>query len=117
MGDDTMNTDQSGIILSTTFCSSLLLILAIVVISLRSRSAEVKLLLMGIFTAIAAAANASVTGVSIQAGQVALATGIGSTILAKIAVILTLAGVGMMLLPRAVQAAPAQNIKEHPDAE
>ena len=59
-----------------------------------------KLLLIGIFMAIAASVQSSVSGVSVNPGQVALSTGLGSSPLMKIAVILTLSGVGMMLMSR-----------------
>ena len=75
-----------------TIASTVLLILAIIVILARSRTTEMKLLLIGVFMAIAASVDANVTGVSINAAQVALSTGLGSAALMKISVILTLAG-------------------------
>ncbi len=102
--------DSIPTVVAMTTLSTGFLILAILVILVRSRTVEMKLLLIGIFMAIAASAEANVVGVSLgaNAAQVAVSGGLGSTTLAKIAVILTLAGAGMMILSRlAPPATPA----------
>ncbi len=96
-----------------TFFSTIFLILAIIVILLRTRTQEMKLILIGVFMAIAAAAQANLSGVSVNPAQVALTTGLGSAALMKIAVILTLSGVGMLLLSQATPPAAAGTEKEH----
>jgi hypothetical protein len=93
-----MQSDPVYTIVPMTIASTFFLILAIIVILTRSRTLEMKLLLIGVFMAIAASVDANITGVSINAAQVGLATGLGSAALMKISVILTLAGVGMLLL-------------------
>ena len=67
--------------------------------------------------AIAAAVEANIAGVSINAAQVALSTGLGSAVLMKIAVILTLTGVGMLLLPRVATPATTAMHTEHRDVD
>ena len=96
-----------------TFFSTTFLILAIIVILLRARTQEMKLILIGVFIAIAAAAQANLSGVNVNPGQVAMTTGFGSATLMKIAVILTLSGVGMMFLSRATPPATAGIEKEN----
>jgi hypothetical protein len=87
-------------VFSTTATSAVLLILAIIVIALWSRMIEMKLLLIGIFMAITASVQSNVAAVSVNAAQVAVSAGLGSGALMRIAVILTLSGIGMMLLAR-----------------
>ncbi len=109
-----MGPDPSGMILSTTLVSTFFLILAIIVILARAQTAEMKLILIGVFLAIAAAAQSNVSALSPNAAQVALTAGLGSVTLMKIAVILTLAGVGMLFLPRVAPPATARTEAEHP---
>jgi hypothetical protein len=99
-GDDVMDGRDTALIGMTTTVSSIFLILAIIVILTRSRTVEMKLLLIGIFMAIAGSVQASVSGGTIGPAQVAALTGLGSAVFMKIAVILTLAGVGMLLFQR-----------------
>jgi hypothetical protein len=112
-----MNPDAIPAIATMTIGSTALLILAIIVILVRSRTPEMKLLLIGIFMAITAAIQANVSGISVNAAQVALLTGLGSATLMKIAVILTLSGVGMMLMPRVTPPPIAGAAKEHPHVD
>jgi hypothetical protein len=112
-----MNQDAVYTVVSMTIASTTLLILAIIVILSRSRTPEMKLILIGIFMAITAAMQANVSGISVNAAQVALLTGLGSATLMKIAVILTLSGVGMMLMARATPPAVAGTAKEPPHVD
>ena len=105
----------------TTFISTIFLVLAILAILSRSRTPEMKLLLIGIFMAIAASVQSGVYGVSVNPGQVALSAGFGASPLMKIAVILTLSGVGMMfmsrLTPTPASSTPTATVKEHPHVD
>jgi hypothetical protein len=101
----------------TTFISTIFLVLAILVILSRSRTPEMKFLLIGIFMAIASSVQSSVYGVRVNPQQVVLSTGLESSPLMKIAVILTLSWVGMMFMsrltpPPAASTAPP-TVKEH----
>ena len=116
-GENVMQTDPVYTVVPMTIASTVFLILAIVVILARSRTTEMKLLLIGVFMAIAASVDANVTGVSINAAQVALSTGLGSAALMKISVILTLAGVGMLLLQRVSPPATTATQTEHPHVD
>jgi hypothetical protein len=98
-----------------TIGSMLFLILAIIVILVRARTTEMKLVLIGAFMAIAAAAQGSVSGVGVNAAQVAMFAGFGSASLMKISVILTLSGVGMLLMSRATGAVGTGPQTEHSD--
>jgi hypothetical protein len=98
--------------LAVAMISSFFLILAIIVILSRSRTLEMKLVLIGVFMAIAGAVQPSPMGVSVNPGQVAMMTGFGSATLMKIAVILTLSGVGMMLMSRVSPPANAGTERE-----
>jgi hypothetical protein len=111
-----MNNDLSNWVLSMTLGSTALLVLAIIVILVRSRTPEMKLILIGSFMAIAAAMQANITGITVNAGQVGLTTGLVPSPLLKISVILTLAGVGLMLLGRVAPAATSGVETEHSDA-
>jgi cell division protein FtsW (lipid II flippase) len=104
-------------VIAMTFIWAIFLILAIILILVRARTLEMKLLLIGIFMGIAAAVQSNVAGVSVNAGQVTLATGVGPAPLMKFAVILTLAGVGMMLLSRATPPAATGSEKERSHGE
>jgi len=90
--------------LAVTAISSIFLILCIVLILLRyfQKSPGMALCLIGVFMAIAAAVQASVSGLSLNQnpGQFAMATAPSSGPLSKIAVILVLGGVGMLFLSR-----------------
>jgi hypothetical protein len=103
----------------TTFISTIFLVLAILVILARSRTPEMKLLLIGIFMAIAASVQSGVYGISVNPGQVALSAGFGSSPLMKIAVILTLSGIGMMFVSRLTPppAVATATVKEHPHVD
>jgi hypothetical protein len=105
----------------TTFISTIILILAILMILSRSRTPEMKLLLIGIFMAIAASVQSGVSGVSVGPQQVALLAGLGSSSLMKIAVLLTLSGVGMMFMSRLTPPPAASTstpiVKEHPHVD
>jgi hypothetical protein len=112
-----MNQDAVYTVVPMTIGSTTLLILAIIVILSRSRTPEMKLTLIGIFMAITAAMQANVSGISVNAAQVALPTGLGSATLMKIAVILTLSGVGMMLMDRVTPPTIAGTAREHPHVD
>jgi hypothetical protein len=115
-----MNPDAIPAIATMTIGSTALLILAIIVILVRSRTPEMKLLLIGIFMAITAAMQANISGVSVNAAQVALSAGLGSATLMKISVILTLFGAGMLLMSRVTPAPPPPAVgtpKEHPHVD
>jgi hypothetical protein len=112
-----MNQDAVYTVVSMSIASTILLILAIIVILSRSRTPEMKLILIGIFMAITAAIQANVSGISVNAAQVALLTGLGSATLMKIAVILTLSGVGMMLMARVTPPTIAGTAKEPPHVD
>src|SRR5262245_36886079 len=111
--------DTTQTIVATTTVSTVFLILAIILILVRSRTLETKLLLIGIFMAIAASVQANVLGVSVgaNAAQVALSGGFGSATLMKIAVILTLVGAGMMLLSRVAPPATPGTETEGPHVD
>lgn len=109
-----MNQDAVYTVVPMTIGSTTLLILAIIVILSRSRTTEMKLILIGVFMAITAAMQANVSGVGVNAAQVTLLTGFGLTTLMKIAVILTLSGVGMLLMSRATPPPIAATMKEQP---
>jgi hypothetical protein len=104
-GDDVMNPDATWqYVVPMTIGSTFFLILAIIVILVRSRTTEMKLVLIGAFMAIAAAAQAPVSGVGVNAAQAAVLTGLESASLMKVSVILTLSGVAMLLMSRATSA-------------
>jgi hypothetical protein len=98
-------------VLVVAVISSVFLILAIILILSRSRTTEMKLVLIGVFMAIAAGVQPGTAGVSVNPGQVAMMTGLGSAALTKVAVILILAGVGMMLMSR-VSPSPTARAEE-----
>lgn len=75
---------------------------------------ETKLLLIGIFTAITAAVQSSLTTAVVNVPTVGTATGLASAPLMRIAVILVLAAVGLMLLDRAAPRAAAASEEEGP---
>jgi hypothetical protein len=114
-----MNDSDLARVYVTTFISTIFLVLAILVILSRSRTPEMKLLLIGIFMAIAASVQSSIYGVSVNPGQVTLSTGLGTLPLMKIAVMLTLSGVGMMFMSRSTPppAAATTTVKEHPHVD
>lgn len=111
-----MNPD-SQMVERMTVSSSAVLVLAIVAILVFSRTAEWRLLLIGIFMTIAASMQANISGFSINSGQMALLTAVGSTTLMRISVILTLSGIGMMLMSRVAPQAAAVAVKERPHGD
>jgi hypothetical protein len=92
--------DPESLVVPMTIGSTVFLVVAIIVILIRSRTPEMKLLMIGIFMSITAAMQASITGIAVTTQQVTLLTGLGSATFMKISVILTLAGIGMLLLVR-----------------
>ncbi len=112
-----MNDPDSARVFVTTIITTIFLVLAILVILSRSRKPEMKLLLIGIFMAISASVESIGFGVGANPGQVALLAGLGSSPLMKIAVILTLSGVGMMFMSRLTPPPAASTVpptvKEH----
>ncbi len=94
--------------------SIVFLILPILVILTRARAPETKLLLIGIFTAITAAVQSSLTTAVVNVPTVGTATGLASAPLMRIAVILVLAAVGLMLLDRAAPRVAAASEEEGP---
>jgi hypothetical protein len=86
----------------TTFVTNMFLILAIIMILVRTRTPEMRLILLGIFLGIAAGAQGQIAGVAVNGQNVALVGGFGAATLTKLSVILTLAGVGMMFLARTI---------------
>ncbi len=113
-----MNPDATWqYVLPMTAVSTIFLVLAIILILGRARTTEMKLILIGIFMAITAAMQANVSGPGVNGAQVAMIAGLGSATLAKISVILTLAGVGLLLMSRATPPAIAGTAKEQPHVD
>ena len=109
-----MNPDATWqYVMPMTIGSTILLILAIIVILVRSRTTEMKLVLIGTFMAIAAASQANVAGIGVNAAQGAVLNGLGSASLMKLSVILTLSGVGMLIMSRVTSAVVIGPQKEH----
>jgi hypothetical protein len=104
-----------------SFVTTIFLVLSILVILVRARTPAMKLLLIGVFMAIAASVQSSIFGGGLNPQQVVIATGIGSSPLMKIAVILTLSGVGMMFMayftPPIPASASTSTAKEHPHVD
>jgi hypothetical protein len=94
--------------------SIVFLILPILVILTRARATETKLLLIGVFMAITAAVQSSLTTPSVNFPPAATPTAMASAPLMRIATILVLAGVGLMLLERTYARAAAPPEKEAP---
>jgi hypothetical protein len=104
---------DSLVALTVTAISSIFLIVLIglILFLFLQKSPGFALCLIGVFMAIAAAVQGSVTGISINpnSGQMLSAAGSGSGPLAKVAVILVLGGTGMIFLSRG-GSAPAPSI-------
>ena len=91
--------DTEPVIL-TTMVSSLFLVLVIVFVLARSKTLELRLILIGVFTAIAAAVQGNVSAVIINPGNVAVSLGFSAGSLMKVAAILILSGVTLAVLDR-----------------
>ena len=96
--------EPTSVVLTTVF-AAIFLILAILVILTRSRTLEMKLILIGVFFAIAAGVIGSVSGLSVVAGPNLVSIGGGAGSLSKIAAILILSGVALAALSRTGPAA------------
>jgi hypothetical protein len=91
----------SQVVIGMAIISICYLILPILLILTRARAPETKLLLIGVFMAITAAVQSSLTPAGVNAPPGTTWTGLASAPLMRIATILVLAGVGMMFLDRA----------------
>ena len=100
--------DTTPLIISTTMISSLLLVLVIVFVLARSKTLELRLILIGVFTAIAAAVQGNVSAAGINPGNVAVSLGFSAGSLMKVAVILILSGVTLTVLDRTGRGAAAE---------
>ena len=87
-------------VIFTTMIISLFLIFAIVLVLSRTRTLELRLILIGVFTAIAAAVQGNISAVDINPGNVAVSLVGSAGSLMKIATILVLSGVTLALLQR-----------------
>ncbi len=76
------------------------LVLAIILVLVRSPTLEMRLILIGVFMAIAATAQGSVAVVAPDPGRIALAGGFSAGSLMKIATLLILSGVALAILAR-----------------
>src|SRR3954452_18784217 len=92
--------ENSPVILVMTIASSLFLVLAIILVLLRSRTLEMTLVLIGVFMALTAAVQGNFSGVAVDRGQVALTVGTGAGPLMKIAMVLVLSGVALSFVSR-----------------
>jgi len=86
--------------------SSLLLIFVIIFVLVRSRTLELRLILIGVFMAIAAAVQEPVSAVHIGPANVAGSIGLGAGSLMRVAAILILSGVTLVVLDRTRTAPP-----------
>ena len=113
-----MNTDPTWqYVVPMTAVSTIFLVFAIILILGRAAETEMKLILIGIFMAIAAAMQANVASAGVNGAQAAMIAGLGSATLTRISVILTLAGVGLLLMSRATPPAIAGTAKEPPHVD
>jgi len=87
-------------VIFTTMVTSLFLIFAIVLILSRSKTLELRLILIGVFTAIAAAVQGNISAVDINPGNLAVSLGFSAGSLMKVATILVLSGVMLAVLDR-----------------
>jgi len=97
-----MTSDQTGV-LGLSLVATIFLILSIILILGRARTFEMKLILIGVFFALAAFAVGNVTGLHVggegnTAGFVAISTGYAPVALTKVGTILILLGVAVRLL-------------------
>lgn len=74
----------------------------------RSKTLELRLILIGVFTAIAAAVQGNVSAAGINPGNVAVSLGFSAGSLMKVAVILILSGVTLTVLDRTGRGAAAE---------
>ncbi len=95
-------------VIFTTMVTSFFLIFAIVVVLSRSKSLELRLILIGVFTAIAASAQGNISAVDVNPGNVAVAFGFSSGSLMKVATILVISGVALVALDRTGPAAATE---------
>lgn len=87
-------------VIFTMMIISLFLIFAIVLVLSRTRTLELRLILIGVFTAVAAAVQGNIAAVDINPGNVAVSLGGSSGSLMKVAMILVLSGVTLVVLDR-----------------
>ena len=102
-------TDTTPVI-STTMISSLLLVLVIIFVLARSKTLDLRLILMGVFVAIAAAVQGNVSAVIINPGNLAVSLGFSAGSLMKVAAILILSGVTLAVLDRTDSRAGAERL-------
>ncbi len=95
----------------TTIITSLFLVLLIILVLGRIKLLSLRLILIGVFMAIAAALQGNISAVSIDSGQVAVSLGLAASSLLKIATILVLSGVAFAVLER-TEPAPTVGTKE-----
>ena len=100
--------DSTPVIVSTAMTSSLLLVLVIIFVLARSKTLELRLILIGVFTAVAAAVQGNVSSVNINPGSVAVSLGFSAGSLMKVAMILILSGVTLAVLDRTGRVAAAE---------
>ncbi len=100
--------DSTPTIVGTAMTSSLFLILAIVLVLARSKTLELRLILIGVFTAIAAAVQGNVSTVNVNPGNLAVSLGFNAGSLMKVATILILSGVALAVLDRAGRVVSAE---------
>ena len=101
--------DPFTYLIPMTFFTDGALVLAVILVLVRSRTLEMRLILIGVFMAVAAAAQGNVAVVSPDPGRVALAGGFSAGSLAKVATILILSGVALAILARENPPAVAAN--------
>lgn len=101
--------DQFSYVLAMTVLSSGALVLAIILVLARSRTLETRLILIGVFMAVAAAAQGNFAVLTPDPGRVAFAGGLAAGSLMRVATLLILSGVALAVLTREVPPAVAAN--------
>ena len=97
-----MNDHIANLAVAAISSMILIMFIGLILYLFAQKSPGMALCLIGIFLAIASAVQSSISGVALHQnlGQMTFATASGSTPMHKIAVILVLAGVGMIFLSR-----------------
>ena len=101
--------DQFSYVLAVTVLSSGALVLAIVLVLARSRTLEMRLILIGVFMAVAAAAQGNLAVFTPDPGRVTFAGGLAAGSLMRVTTLLILSGVALAVLTRGVLPAVAAN--------
>ena len=101
--------DQFSYVLAMTVLSSGALVLAIILVLARSRTLEMRLILIGVFMAVAAAAQGNFAVLTPDPGRVTFAGGLAAGSLMRVATLLILSGVALAVLTREVPPAVSAN--------